>query len=87
MVGASVALPPASSTELDNSPAGQYTTQEKLLLAQAVYKVGAIAWPVVSTLLTEHPLIRDRSRPTELFSAQSCEAAYIALMRSIGQNV
>ena len=61
------------------------TTQEKLLLSQAVYKLGAVNWPAVSSLLLEHPVIV--GRPTDLFSAEGCEKEYIALMTEIGQNV
>lgn len=67
------------------SPADRLTTQEKLLLAQAVYKLGAVAWPVVSKLLLDHPCCVGRD--AGLFSAEGCETNYIALMTSIGMNV
>lgn len=60
------------------------TVQDKLLLAQAVYKVGASNWTVVSKLLTEHPCCKDRS---ELFSPENCENSYVALMKGIEVNV
>lgn len=61
------------------------TVQEKLLLSQAVYKVGAVNWDVISKLLVEHPCIV--GRPTEYFSPEACEQAYVALMTSIEINV
>jgi bromodomain-containing protein 8 len=63
----------------------QLTVQEKLLLAQAVYKVGAADWPTVSKLLSEHPC--HIGRPPELFSPEACEASYVALMTGIEINV
>jgi len=74
-----------AEAEAAPSPADRLTTQEKLLLSQAVYKLGAVAWPVVSKLLLEHPCCAGRGR--ELFSAEACEAYYIGLMTSIGMNV
>ncbi len=67
------------------SPADRLTTQEKLLLAQAVYKLGAVAWPVVSKLLLQHPCCAGRDE--ELFLPEDCESSYIGLMTSIGINV
>lgn len=67
------------------SIADSLTTQEKLLLAQAVYKVGAAAWTTISQLLTSHPICV--SRPADTFSPSACEELYVALMTSIGQNV
>ncbi|ORY26701.1 hypothetical protein BCR39DRAFT_540478 [Naematelia encephala] len=64
-----------------------YTTQEKLLLAQAVHKLGAVAWPAVSKLLVEHPCIAGAGRPERLFTPEGCEAGYVALMGDIGMNV
>ena len=66
-------------------PAGALTTQEKLLLSQAVYKVGAAAWETISGLLRDHPIIQ--GRPADLFTPEACEQSYVALMGSIGQNV
>ncbi|KAK4689878.1 bromodomain-containing protein 8, partial [Tremellales sp. Uapishka_1] len=60
------------------------TVQEKLLLSQAVYKFGAVNWPVVSKVLLEHPCCAGRN---ELFQPQACENAYVALMTLIGINV
>lgn len=65
--------------------AQQYTTQEKLLLAQAVHKLGAVQWPAISKLLTEHPCFI--GRPGELFSPEACEGAYVGLMTDVGINV
>lgn len=61
------------------------TTQEKLLLSQAVYKLGAVAWPVVSGLLLEHPCCAGRN--AAYFSPEGCEENYVTLMTSIGINV
>lgn len=61
------------------------TVQEKLLLSQAVYKVGAADWPTVSSLLLAHPCFI--GRPPELFTPEACEASYVALMTGIEINV
>lgn len=61
------------------------TVQEKLLLSQAVYKVGAADWPAVSKLLIEHPCFI--GRPAELFTPEACEQVYVALMTGIEINV
>ncbi|WVQ73096.1 hypothetical protein IAR50_002659 [Cryptococcus sp. DSM 104548] len=61
-------------------------TQEKLLLSQAIYKLGAFSWPQVSDLLLAHPCISKR-RPKELFAPDRCEAMYKEMMASIGINV
>lgn len=66
-------------------PAPGLTIQEKLLLSQAVYKLGAIAWPAVSQLLLGHPCVR--GRPDALFGPEACEKHYVELMTSIGQNM
>lgn len=60
------------------------TVQDKLLLAQAVYKVGASSWQIVSNLLTEHPCCKDRP---ELFTPEACEESYVSLMKGIEVNV
>jgi hypothetical protein len=65
--------------------ADQLSTQEKLLFAQAVYKVGAAAWANVSSLLLAHPVCTAKSK--DAFSPSGCEAIYVELMTSIGQNV
>jgi len=66
------------------SASDSLTTQEKLLFAQAVYKVGAAAWDVISNLLTSHPLSEMNGK---VFSPEQCETIYVGLMTSIGQNV
>jgi len=65
--------------------AERLTTQEKLLLAQAVYKLGAGNWQAVSGILRAHPCLIDR--PADLFSPESCEKVYVALMTSIEINM
>jgi bromodomain-containing protein 8 len=61
------------------------TTQEKLLISQAVYKLGAVNWEKISSLLENHPVID--GRPKEWFDATTVEAYYVGLMTEIGQNV
>ncbi|OWZ63643.1 hypothetical protein AYX15_04446 [Cryptococcus neoformans] len=66
------------------------TTQEKLLLSQAVYKLGAFSWAEVSSLLLDHPCIKDatpHARPAKLFTPERCEGIYKELMGAIGINV
>jgi hypothetical protein len=60
-------------------------TQEKLLISQAVYKLGAVNWEKISALLENHPVIE--GRPKEWFDATTVEAYYVGLMTEIGQNV
>ena len=60
-------------------------TQEKLLISQAVYKLGAVNWEKISALLENHPVIE--GRPKEWFDATTIEAYYVGLMTEIGQNV
>lgn len=69
----------------DAAASSPYTTQEKLLLAQAVHKLGAVQWPAISKLLVEHPCCA--GRPEELFSPSACETAYVGLMADAGMNV
>lgn len=66
------------------------TVQEKLLLSQAVYKLGAFSWAEVSSLLLDHPCIKDaapHARPAKLFTPERCEGIYKELMNVIGINV
>lgn len=66
------------------------TIQEKLLLSQAVYKLGAFSWAEVSSLLLDHPCIKDaapHARPAKLFTPERCEGIYKELMNVIGINV
>ncbi|OCF77235.1 hypothetical protein I204_01221 [Kwoniella mangroviensis CBS 8886] len=67
------------------SQAEKLTTQEKLLLSQAIYKLGAISWPAISKLLTSHPCCVNR--PSELFSPEACEGIYMELMSGLEINV
>ncbi|WVQ67058.1 uncharacterized protein L199_005251 [Kwoniella botswanensis] len=67
------------------SQAEKLTTQEKLLLSQAIYKLGAISWPAISKLLTSHPCCVNR--PSELFSPEACEGIYMELMAGLEINV
>jgi bromodomain-containing protein 8 len=75
-----------SAHEVAASPsaADALTTQEKLLFAQAVYKVGAAAWTVIAELLTSHPLSEMNGK---IFTPELSEAIYVDLMTSTGQNV
>jgi len=61
------------------------TTQEKLLVAQAVHKLGAVNWEKISELLENHPVIE--GRPKEWYDATTVEAYYVGLMTEIGINV
>jgi bromodomain-containing protein 8 len=68
----------------------RFSTQEKLLLAQAVYKLGAAQWEGISKLLLEHPVLlesRGADEAVELFSPKACEEGYVGLMTDIGVNV
>ncbi|EEB89463.1 hypothetical protein MPER_12433 [Moniliophthora perniciosa FA553] len=49
---------------------------DKLLLSQAVYELGANAWPSVAKLLSKHPLLNHRK---SFFTPQSCQAFYKTL--------
>lgn len=61
------------------------STSEKLLIAQAVYKLGALDWEKISGLLVNHPVIE--GRPAEWFDSKTCEAYYVGLMTEAGINV
>jgi hypothetical protein len=58
---------PASDTQILNNI-------EALILAQAVWELGANAWSAVSRILSKHPLI---SRPKSFFNAQVSRAFFI----------
>jgi hypothetical protein len=61
------------------------TAQEKLLVSQAVYSLGAVNWEKISEILENHPVIE--GRPKEWFDAATVEAYYVGLMTEIGINV
>lgn len=61
------------------------STSEKLLIAQAVYKFGALDWDKISGLLANHPVVD--GRPAEWFDTKTCEAYYVGLMTEAGINV
>lgn len=61
------------------------STQEKLLLSQAVYKLGALDWEKISGLLVNHPVLEGST--AEWFDTKTCEAYYVGLMTEIGINV
>lgn len=67
--------------------AQRYSTQEKLLLAQAVHKLGAAQWEGISSLLVNHPCLVEKEGRDELFNPKACEEAYVGLMTGIGVNV
>lgn len=76
---------PSVATEMVSTtltPVERMTTQEKLLLAQAVYKLGAVAWPEVSRLLLQHPCCAGRDQ--DIFTTEAIETAYVELMTGIG---
>lgn len=51
----------------DNTDASALKNVERLILSQAVYEHGSEAWPKVSIIMTEHPML---SRPKSFFTAQ-----------------
>lgn len=61
------------------------STSEKLLVSQAVYKLGALDWEKISGLLVNHPVIE--GRPADWFDTKTCEAYYVGLMTEAGINV
>lgn len=63
------------------------STQEKLLIAQAIYKFGALNWEKISGLLQAHPLIREKNVPNDWFGPAAVEAYYVGMMTEIGINV
>lgn len=46
---------------------------ERLIFAQAVYELGSGAWPGVSQILSDHPLL---SRPKNFFTPEVSSFAY-----------
>ncbi|KAI0053542.1 Bromodomain-containing protein [Auriscalpium vulgare] len=81
-------MPPGtrSSRRQHSTPAPQLAPDdlnntERLLLAQAVFDLGADNWDAVANILSEHPLI---SRPEATFSSQSCQTIYLALFSEAG---
>jgi bromodomain-containing protein 8 len=46
---------------------GSLTNLDRLILAQAVYELGANSWSAVAKLLTKHPLL---PRPKSFFTPQ-----------------
>lgn len=57
------------------------TNVDRLLLSQAVYELGANSWQGVAKLLTKHPLLIELNHPKNFFTAQSCQAMYVQLMK------
>ncbi|KAF8913937.1 hypothetical protein CPB84DRAFT_1757959 [Gymnopilus junonius] len=59
------------------------TSIESLLLAQAVWELGAAddSWTPVAKILAKHPLL---SRPKAFFTPQSCHTMYETLMQEAG---
>ncbi|KAF9567318.1 hypothetical protein CPC08DRAFT_746866 [Agrocybe pediades] len=62
------------------------TNSEALLLAQAVWELGANtnSWAPISKILSKHPLI---TRPRVFSSPQSCHSMYESLMKEAGLEV
>lgn len=54
--------------------------RDKLLFSQAVYELGADAWPAVSKLLLQHPLI---TLPRPMLAPQSCSDIYMELVADL----
>ncbi|KAI0068842.1 Bromodomain-containing protein [Artomyces pyxidatus] len=67
----------AASDPAPPLPPDHLNNLECLILAQAVYELGCNAWPGVSKILSEHPLI---SRPKSTFSPQYCQSVYEHLL-------
>jgi hypothetical protein len=65
------------------TPKLDYTSNERLLLSQAVYECGNQDWDGVHAMLRDHPLLRPR---TSLDSANACQTAYIHLMSLLGHD-
>ncbi|WVQ84935.1 hypothetical protein IAT38_007098 [Cryptococcus sp. DSM 104549] len=77
---------PGDSGPISPTPlSSRLTTQQKLLLAQAVYKYG-VSWPAASKALVGHPCCKALAGEG-VFSAQECEGMYVELMTGIGVNV
>lgn len=68
----------------EEATASQLSAQQKLLVAQAVYKYGALQWPAISKVLMDHPCC---SAQKHLFTPEGCERIYVGHMHSIGANV
>ncbi|EJD53604.1 hypothetical protein AURDEDRAFT_110416 [Auricularia subglabra TFB-10046 SS5] len=58
--------------------------RDKLLFSQAVYELGADAWPAVSKLLLQHPLIE---LPRPMLAPQSCSKIYLELVAELPPTV
>ncbi|KAF9009028.1 hypothetical protein BDQ17DRAFT_1406956 [Cyathus striatus] len=69
------------SSKKSNDPS--LSNLESLILAQAVYEVGAspATWPHIASLLSKHPLL---DRPKSFFTPQSCHLMYDDLLKSAG---
>ncbi|RXK37819.1 hypothetical protein M231_04909 [Tremella mesenterica] len=67
--------------------ADKLRTEEKLLLAQAVHKHGALDWTLISKLISQHPYVIGDAQRGDIFTPEKCEEAYVGLMQSIGMNV
>lgn len=65
----------------DNTDASALKNVERLILSQAVYEHGSEAWPKVSIIMTEHPML---SRPESFFTAQTCSKIYLQLLEEAG---
>ncbi|TFL00510.1 hypothetical protein BDV98DRAFT_569126 [Pterulicium gracile] len=66
----------ASESSLRAQKEREICTLDRLLLSQAVYEVGANAWPQVAKLLSKHPLVPK----SKAFNAQGCRSLYNTLM-------
>ncbi|KAF9492812.1 hypothetical protein BDN71DRAFT_1450983 [Pleurotus eryngii] len=71
----------STANAMDFDEASLLQPIDRLLLAQAVWELGANSWPAVAKLLTKHPLLH---HPKSFFTAQSCHAMYVSLMKEAG---
>jgi hypothetical protein len=54
--------------DVDEPAEDTLNSLERLILAQAVYELGSDAWTNVSSILSQHPLIRQVKRDNTIFS-------------------
>jgi hypothetical protein len=58
----------SAAVAVDEAARDTLNSLERLILAQAVYELGSDAWTNVSSILSQHPLIRQVKRDNTIFS-------------------
>lgn len=58
----------SAAVAVDEAAEDTLNSLERLILAQAVYELGSDAWTNVSSILSQHPLIRQVKRDNAIFS-------------------